>query len=288
MKRPQIRINDASKLTNEEIVETLLAESGIAHSLPTDEGKVLKFLGLEQLSFDFTKELDFLVGDNQPAGDLRAALSLNDKIVAIHSDLNEKRSRFSVLHEVAHFILPEHREKLFLFLDDDQTLSWWTQKRLEQEANKTAAELLFQGHRFTCEAIDQPLSWRTVLQLAPAYGASYEAAGRRFTERHVLPCALLVYDKFTKTNEVDFDEDVYRLQYTITSEPFRKRFFRNLESDPNRFTASELYRPKCWGDITESELIVGGHDHSKWRFETEVFSNGYKIFQFIKRSKQTR
>jgi Zn-dependent peptidase ImmA (M78 family) len=288
MKRPQIRINDAPKLTNEEIVETLLAESGIARSLPTDENKVLNFLGLEQLSFDFTRELDFLDPDDQLPADLRAALSLNDKIVAIHSDLSEKRSRFSVLHEVAHFILPEHREKLFLFLDDDQTLSWWTQKRLEQEANRTAAELLFQGHRFTCEAIDQPLSLQTVLELAPKYGASYEAAGRRFTERHVLPCALVVYDKVTKTNEVDFEEDVYRLQYTVTSNPFRKQFFRNLQGEPNKFTASELYKPKYWGEITESELIVGGHDHSKSCFETEVFSNGYKIFQFVKGSKETR
>jgi hypothetical protein len=106
MTKPQIRINDVPKLTKEEIVETLLAESGIARSLPTDEGKVLNFLGLKQLSFDFTKELDFLDSDDQSAGDLRAALSLNDKLVAIHSDLNEKRSRFSVLHEVAHFILP--------------------------------------------------------------------------------------------------------------------------------------------------------------------------------------
>jgi len=286
MKRPQIRSNDASNLTNEEIVETLLAESGTARRLPTDEGKVLNFLGLKQLSFDFAKELDFLADEDQSARDLRAALSLNDKIVAVHSDLNEKRSRFSVLHEVAHFILPEHREKLFL--DDDQTLSWWTKMRLEQEANKTAAELLFQGHRFTCEAIDQPLSWQTVLQLGPKYGASYEAAGRRFTDRHVLPCALVVYDKVAKTNEVDFEEDVYRLQYTITSNPFRKQFFRDLKADPNKFVASELYKPKYWGEITESELIVEGPDHSKWHFETEVFSNHYKIFQFIRRSEAPR
>jgi Zn-dependent peptidase ImmA (M78 family) len=284
MRKPQIRINDATKPTNEEIVQALLAESGTDLSLPTDEGKVLNFLGLKQLSFDFKKELDFLDSKDQSAGDLRAALSLNDKIVAIHSDLNEKRSRFSVLHEVAHFILPEHREKLFL--DDDHTLSWWTQVRLEQEANQTAAELLFQGHRFTREAIDSPLSWHSVLQLAPQYGASYEAAGRRFTEKHVLPCALIVYDKATKTNEVDFEEDIYRLQYTITSKPFRKRFFRNLESNPNKFTASELYQPKYWGAVTESELTVGGNDRSKWSFETEVFSNGYKIFQFINRFKE--
>jgi Zn-dependent peptidase ImmA (M78 family) len=286
MTKLQLRVNDTPKLTNDEIVETLLAESGVARSLPTDEGKVLDFLGLKQLSFDFAKELDFLDSGNQSLGDLRAALSLNDKIVATHSDLNEKRSRFSVLHEVAHYILPEHRQKLFLYLDDDHTLSWWTQQRLEQEANRTAAELLFQGSRFTCEAIDQPLAWNTVLELAPKYGASYEAAGRRFTERHVLPCALVVYDKISKTNEVDFQEDVYRLQYTVTSNPFRKQFFRNLEGDPNRFAASELYKPKYWGETIQSELIVNSEDRSKRRFETEVFSNGYKIFQFIRKEVQ--
>jgi Zn-dependent peptidase ImmA (M78 family) len=277
---------DPTTLTNQEIVGTLLVESGASRRLPTDEHRVLEFLGLEQLSFDFMHELDFLESQGTPRRDLRAALSLNDRLVAVQSNLSDKRSRFSVLHEVAHFILPDHRKKLFL--DDDETLSWSTRARLEREANQVAADLLFQGPRFIREAIDQALSWQTVLRLAPTYGASYEAAGRRFTEGHVLPCALLVYDKFTKTNEVDFEEDVYRLQYTITSDPFRKEFFRNLEADPNKFTASELYKPKFWGEITESELMVGARDNSKWRFETEVFSNGYKIFQFIRRPKETR
>jgi len=31
------------------------------------------------------------------------------------------------------------------------------------------------------------------------------------------------------------------------------------------------------------ELVVESEAKEKWRFETEVFSNGYKIFQFLKR-----
>ncbi len=285
MQRHRIRSNDAVALTGEEIVETLLVESDAARGLPTDERKLLTFLGLKQLSFDFMRELDFIRPDDESTKGLRAALSVNDKLVAIHSDLNEKRSRFSTLHEVAHFILPEHQERIFL--DDDETLSWWTRMRLEREANQIAAELLFQGQRFTREAIDCRLSLQTVLDLGPKYGASYEAAGRRFAERHVLPCALLVYDKLAKTSDVDFQEDLYQLQYTITSEPFRKQFFRGIECKPNKFTASELYKPKYWGEITQNDLIVGKDDHSKWIFETEIFSNGYKIFQLVRHAKDS-
>src|SRR5260370_21823059 len=256
MKNPQIRTNDTKNLTSEEIVETLLVESGTAKKFPTDELKLLGFLGLKQLSFDFKEELDFPEIDHQSRKDLRAVLSRKHRIVAVDSDLNEKRSRFSVLHEVGHFILPEHQERLF-FPDYDETLSWWTRLRLEREANQIAADLLFQGHRFTDESIDQPISFQTVLNLAPRYGASYEAAVRRYAERHVLPCAVLVYDKISKTNEIDFDEDTYQLQYTVTSGPFRKLFFRGLDCTPNRFTASELYKPKSWGEITKCELVVG-------------------------------
>ncbi len=231
-------------------------------------------------------ELEFIDSQTSSPKNLRAALSLNDKLVAVQSNLNEKRSRFSVLHEVAHFVLPEHRNKLFL--DDDETLSWWTKARLEKEANQVAAELLFQGRRFSNEAIECPLSISTILDLAPRFGASYEAAARRLVDQHILPCALLVYDKISKTNEVDFEEDFYSLQYVRTSDPFKKQFFRGVESKPNRFSASELYRPKRWGEVTESELVVTNDERSKWHFGTDVFSNGYKIFQLVKHVQQAK
>lgn len=285
MKTPQIRTNDIKNLTSEEIVETLLVESGTATRFPTDEHKLLSFLGLKQLSFDFKEELDFPEIDPRSRKDLRAVLSRKERIVAVDSDLKENRSRFSVLHEVGHFILPEHHDRLF-FPDYDETLSWWTRVRLEREANQIAADLLFQGRRFTDESIDHPIAFRTILDLAPRFGASYEATARRYAERHILPCAVLIYDKISKTNEIDFDEDTYRLQYTVASGPFRKQFFRGLDCTPNRFTASELYKPKYWGEVTQGELIVEQDSSSSWRFETESFSNNYKIFQLVKSAKK--
>src|SRR6202790_2000044 len=275
----QTTSNTEQTPTREEIVEALLVEAGTADQLPTDEDKLLGYLKLEQLSFDFMHELDFLPETQKRTLDLRAALSFNDRLVATQSGLSDKRKRFGIFHEIGHFILPEHRDKLFL--DDDATLSWWTRSRIEREANEIAAELLFQGNRFTEEALSLPASVQTVTDMAPRYGASYESAMRRYAERHVLPCAVVVLDKVRRdSDELEFEDSEYKVHYTITSPLFRKRYFSALEiRDGATITGSELCEKTRWrgvDDIVEHRMTVGD-----WRFETEIFSNGYKIFQFV-------
>jgi len=229
-------------------------------------------------------ELDFLPETQKRSLALRAALSFNDRLVATQSGLSEKRKRFGIFHEIGHFILPEHRRKLFL--DDDVTLSWWAKAQIEREANEIAAELLFQGNRFTEEALSSPTSVRTVTDLAPKYGASYESAMRRYTERHVLPCAVIVLEKaHHDSEEPEFDESEFKIHYTITSPPFRKKYFSALEIKGGTIKASELCgKARRWGvnDVVEHKMTV-----SDWHFETEIFSNGYKIFQFILPPKAT-
>jgi Zn-dependent peptidase ImmA (M78 family) len=265
--------------SRQEIVEALLVEAGAANRLPTDEDKLLGFLKLEQLSFDFMNELDFLPETQKRSLDLRAALSFNDRLVATQSGLSDKRKRFGIFHEIGHFILPEHRKKLF-FVDNDATLSWWTRAHLEREANEIAAEILFQGNRFTDEALSLPTSVRTVTDLAPKFGASYESAMRRYAERHALPCAVVVLDKVHQdSEEQEFDESEYKIHYTITSPSFRKKYFSALEIKGGTIRGSELCgKSRWWGvaDVVEYKMTIGD-----WHFETEIFSNGYKIFQFV-------
>jgi Zn-dependent peptidase ImmA (M78 family) len=272
------------EIAADEILETLLVEAGTAGQLPTDHRKLLNFLGLEQLSFDFMNEVEFLDPSKKPTGEIRAALHLAKRAVATQSGMNDKRERFCVFHEIAHCVLPEHNLKLFV--DDDQTLSWWTKARLEREANRFAADLLFQGNLFSEQALSLDTSIRTVIELAPQYGASYEAALRRYTETHVMPCALLVYDKVAKSEDTFVEEDDYRIHYTITSAPFRKLYFAGIQMTEEKCKAAEIYSPnKTWGvgKIAQKELLIESEGKEKWRFETEVFNNGYKIFQFFKR-----
>lgn len=268
----------------EEILETLLVEAGAAGELPTSETKLLSYLGLQQMSFDFMTELDFLAKSDQVAGELRAALHLGERVVATQTGMGEKRTRFSILHEIGHCVLPEHVSKLFV--DTDQTLSWWTKLRFEREANQFAADLLFQGKLFAEHAVNLELSLESILALAPNYGASYEAAFRRFTESHVMPCALIVYQKVGRDDESYVEEDEYSIQYTVTSVPFRRHYFSSVQMTEGKCKGSEIYGPHQLiriGKIMERELSVESRGKEKLQFETEVFSNGYKLFQFLKR-----
>jgi Zn-dependent peptidase ImmA (M78 family) len=277
----------------EEIIDTLLVDAG-ALKLPTDEQKLLEFLELKQLSFDFMNNKDdFLPKHQSKTAEIRAALSLNDRLVLTQSGLNEKRKRFGIFHEIGHFISEEHRDKLFgsasrrtsdPHCDTDVTLSWWTKVRIEREANEIAAELLFQGSRFTEESADAPTSIKTVLGLAPRFGASYESALRRYTERHALPVALIVYDKLPRDSDSEHDEEVnFRLQYTITSPLFRKKYFSALES-PEPVSQSDFFGSSRYpSDVVSDKLTVDAANGSPWNFETEVFTNTYKLFQLIVR-----
>lgn len=285
MQKLQTANKSVDSLTSDEILETLLFEAGTARELPTNEKKLLSFLGLEQLSFDFMHELDFLDTPEKPEGELRAALHMGEKVVATQAGMAEQRKRFSVFHEIAHCVLPEHHSKLFI--DTDKTLSMWTRIRFEREANKFAADLLFQGKVFTEQALNLDTTLNTVLGLAPKYGASYEAALRRYAEGHVLPCAVIVYDKVTRNEDSYVEDDEYRIQYMISSAPFRKLYFSGgVRMGTETCKAADIYSPhEFWsvGRIVEKELVVANEGKEKWRFETEVFSNGYKIFQFLKR-----
>jgi hypothetical protein len=283
---PRIRaeIKPDVDIPPDEILEALLIQAGVAKKLPTDESRLLNFLRLEQMDFDFMHEIDFLNDESKSGGEIRAALHLAERVVATQSGVGEKRRRFSIFHEIAHCVLPEHN--LNIFVDNDHTLSWWTKARLEREANRFAADLLFQGRMFSEQALEFDTSVQTVVDLAPRFGASYEAALRRYSEQHVMPCALIVFDKTGRSAESFVDEDEYRVQYTITSAPFRKAYFSNVRMSEDTCRSGEVSGkegPLRVGEIVEKELIVRGDAKETWRFETEVFSNGYKVFQFLKR-----
>lgn len=282
------RLHTAAKpeqdIPAEELLDTLLIEAGAAGKLPTDHKTLLDFLGLEQLSFDFMKEVEFFDSGEKPDGEIRAALHFAKRTVATQSGMADKRERFCVFHEIAHCVLPEHYREIFV--DNDHTLSFWTKARLEREANRFAADLLFQGRLFTEQALNFDTSIKTAIDLAPQYGASYEAALRRYTETHVIPCALIVYDKVACTDDSFVEDDEYRVHYTITSAPFRKLYFSGVQMGPEKCKSIEIYGPdRAWriGQICERELAIASEGKDKWRFDTEVFSNGYKIFQFLKR-----
>lgn len=130
-----------------------------------------------------------------------------------------------------------------------------------------------------------PTSLNTVLGLAPKFGASYESGLRRYTETHVEPCALIVYERLPrKSEDGDLDEDDYRI-HTIASSSFRRDYFASVELSDGKYKASEIFgeRP-IWplSSVVEQELTIDREGKNPWRFETEVFTNSYEVFQSLR------
>jgi len=287
MPRVERIIADNLNLAIEDVVEGLLEASGTRGKIPTDVNEILGYLELKQLNFDFIRELDSVL-ELIEKRDIRAVLSYDDRMIATHRQLHRNQTVFSTLHEVGHYVLPEHVEKFYLCSSED--LSFFTKLRLEAEANKLAANLIFQLDHFSIEANSFPLGCNTITDLAVRYGASFEATARRYVEQHSQPCALVVYKKTERNAEsLELDElPAFKVQYTITSKLFREKFFTRILEEKILPEESSVYEAWKKFDVTQtvenkmSITIVGQGD---FMFDSQLFTNGYKVFRLISSEK---
>jgi len=123
-------------------------------------------------------------------GKVRAILDRRARVVHIDPEIdNEGRRHFVALHEVTHDLLPWQRE--LGYADDDMTLSDRVRRTFEREANQGAAEMFFQGGRFTAIAANFEIGMKAVSALHEQSGASLRATLRRYAETHRHPlCAI--------------------------------------------------------------------------------------------------
>jgi hypothetical protein len=269
-------------LTTEDIAEGLLETSGIKGKIPTNWKQILTFLDLKQLSFSFMNELEFVSAVTEK--NVRAILSFNEKVIAVHGGLNKKQTIFSTFHEVGHFTLPEHIDKLYLC--DINDLSFFAKSRLEAEANRLAADLIFQVDHFTEEANTYPLECSTITKLVEKYDASFEATARRYVEKHYLPCALIVYKKIVEGfEELELDGlPIFKVQYTITSNSFREKYFTNIlkeEVAPGKSLVYDAYKKFDATQIVKGKIQIEIVGKGKMMFDSELFTNIYKVFRLV-------
>ncbi len=116
------------------------------------------------------------------------------------------RQRFTVGHELGHFLLPWHRKSSFQCTAEDMTsranVEW------EIQANQFSAELLIPKSLLMprLRVLKEP-DLEHVTDLASEFETSIEMTARRYAELHEYPCAVV----FSKDNQV---------RYTARSEYF--------------------------------------------------------------------
>ncbi len=269
----------AEDINKDKIIEYFLNETGQKGKFPTKPYSIMNVLNLQQLEFDFVKE--FSRSASKKSEDYRALLSYDEKIIALNSKhaKNECRKRFSLFHEIAHYVIPEHMEKFYLC--SDEYMSERTIITLEAEANRLAADFIYQKNTFTEEANNYSIKSKSIFMLKNKYDASYESVSRRFVERHILPCALAVYDKNKDGN--------WGIAYTVTSPIFKERFFSKIIKDDKNPKILEIQQTYDIKDSIEDTVNIEIVGKGKHQFDVEYFYNKYKVFALIKpKKKKTR
>lgn len=109
------------------------------------------------------------------------------------------RQRFTIGHELGHFLLPWHRQSQFNCKAQD--LGFSTKSEWEIEANRFSAELLMPRTLVATELLNAgPPSLEQVTRLASSFETSLEMTARLYVELHSQPCAIV----FSKDNVVRY------------------------------------------------------------------------------------
>jgi len=255
-----------------EIVQVLLKETGQTEGMAVNTSQILAHLNIEQLTFDFERHVPKECwGNSQDAP--KALLDFRECLIAVDEKLYPKKQRFAVLHEVGHYVLPDHREQLYIC--DKEDLSPKANIILEKQANEFAAELLFKGNEFNRDANSYRVSAASVKQLAEKYDASFEATARRLAEKNSQPVLMGVFAKA--------HDNKWYVDYCHSSVSFRSRYFSEIKGVLPAGLGSDLeVRGRDIADVEKDVITIESTDEKKKNsFNAEFFTNSYKIFCFL-------
>ena len=258
-----------------ELADFLLRETGQTEQQATNPGDLLSYLKLAPMVLDLESALPGKI--NKPRG----VLAFHERIVAVHSGLYPQRATFTALHEIAHYVLPQHRTDFYLC--DDEAISFLARNRLEREASEFAAELLFQGDRFTLESSSMPLTALSIKQLSGEYRASFEATARRMVFKSFRDCMLVVFEPKPGVGIIDPNrERDWMVKYVVPSVSFANKFFRDLEGEVPRDVVTAVTQPgRDLADSVVREPTVTSPQGKRIPFIAEFFCNHYNIFALL-------
>jgi hypothetical protein len=203
------RIDLADFGSPERIVQGIFAcEPQLPIPVPVDELALqLDIIGIEPLETDGFQ------------GGLLTDACKADGIILVSQASSQRRRRFTIGHELGHFLIPTHLprdENGFLCSFDDM-------QRANARAGDRAAEMEVEGNRFAALLLMPTQLFRRdvhrragadlehVLELADRYDTSREATVRRYVDLHDDPCAAIVSHKgrvlrFYRSKEFPFIE----------------------------------------------------------------------------------
>ena len=128
-------------------------------------------------------------------GALVANPTKSEGIIVINQDARHHRKRFTLGHELGHFLIPRHGHKMECSMADMMAQSnkdCPPKRRIEVEANTFSAELLMPSSRFcSIPSFNQEPTVSSISELAQIFDVSFQASANRFMSLHEYPIAIV-------------------------------------------------------------------------------------------------
>lgn len=149
---------------------------------------------LKDIAFD--KKVTVVEGELKGAA---ASLVRTGEYATIRVDKderNEYRKRFSIAHELGHYVL-NHRQSIARFCSNDDMMSWYN-KTQETEANFFASELILPNKLLRPRCDVREVNFEPIKNIANEFRASMTATSIRFVRYCPEACAVV----FSKDNKI--------------------------------------------------------------------------------------
>jgi Zn-dependent peptidase ImmA (M78 family) len=202
---------------------------------------------------------------------LRAVLLFDEDRIFIDNDLPKIKHPWASCHETGHRILPWH--KPFFYADTAETLDPAWQADLEEEANYTAARLLFMGDRFTLDACDVEPTVSGLKLLSKHYGTSLTTTLHRYVEQGPdIAMAMLVSTPGWSSKPPDQE---YRWRHFVPSKRF-ERLFQNISIDVLRKVVDKNAQYRRGGTVADFAFALvdasdDRHEIRAWSFNNQHY-----------------
>ena len=204
---------------------------------------------------------------------LKALYIPDRRRILLDSSLPQLKHRWNEGHEIAHSIIPWHKE--IMLGDNVLTLYPYCQDRVEAEANYAAGRLLFLRERFAEESRSVDPSITTIRMLSKKFGNTLSTTLLRVVELEIdRPLVAMITRHPHESRRADDFDPSEPCRYFNQSPSFRRRFGNTSETGLYMEVASYCGAQRG-GPLGEDVLLMkddNGEDHE---FFFETFYNGY-------------
>ncbi len=147
---------------------------------------------------EIAKNIGIVDVDYRPLGNLEGALVANEHktkgVILINNSKEagtKERQRFTLGHEIGHFMIPRHGHKMSCSISDMNTTN--KDEKIEIEANDFASKILMPDQLFCKGSLFDNPSIGNIKKLATNYEVSFAACADKYITNHHEPLAILFY-----------------------------------------------------------------------------------------------